>query len=165
MYNTENLFTYNLMTKNFKTMNSRFNYSKFSSWNILSNSIEWRDHMHFSNQLLLLCLFMTDGPASAPGSFLYSLRNNDGLAPFKATLINENDWYAITRKSSYGPVFGGGYDLRIVDYAASNIESSANPGNTYRLPPGYTYGQTNTKSLLAGGLFFTPSEVEVLNLN
>ena len=108
---------------------------------------------------------MTDGYASAPGSFIYSLRNNDGNASFKSTLKNENDTVAIQRRKGYGPTFGKGMDLHIASNAESNTYSRTNFGYTYNLPPGYTYRQTNTRSLLAGSPNFTQSEVEVLYLN
>ena len=94
---------------------------------------------------------------------MYSLRNNDDIAPFKSTLKNENDRHAIYRVDRYAPRFS--YDLYIGYNAGSNTDSVANLGYTYNLPLGYTYGQTNTKSLLAGSYKFTPSEVEVLYLN
>ena len=96
---------------------------------------------------------------------MYSLRNNDGLAPFKSTLKDEGDQYAIYRRSGYGPTFGYGGDLYIVSDAGSNANSGTNFGWTYNLPHGYTYGETNTSSLLGGSRYFTPSEEEVLYLN
>ena len=97
---------------------------------------------------------------------MYSLRNNDGIASFKSTLKDENDPRAIIRHSSYGPTFSDGHpDLLIANNAASNTHSNTDFGYRYNLPPGYTYGQTNTRSLLGGSLYFTPSEVEVLYLN
>ena len=109
--------------------------------------------------------FLTDGYVRAPGSFIYSLRNNDGLAPFKSTLKDESDQRAIARASVRGPIFGAGHDLIIASDAGSNTGSHTNFGHTYNLPHGYTYQQTNTHSLLGGSYFFTPSEVEVLYLN
>ena len=109
--------------------------------------------------------FLTDGWASAPGSFIYSLRNNDGLAPFKSTLKDESHQYAISRYSAYGPVFGGGNDLLIASDAGSYTNSRTNFGVTYNLPHGYTRGETSTNSLLGGSRYFTPSEVEVLYSN
>ena len=95
---------------------------------------------------------------------MYSLRNNDGLAPFKSTLKDENEHLAVGRYSSNGPIFGWG-DLHIVDDAGSNTKSMTYFGYTYNLPHGYTTGETKTKSLLAGSYHFTPSELEVLYLN
>ena len=96
---------------------------------------------------------------------MYSLRNNDDIASFKSTLKNENDQNAIYRCSSCGPTFGGGSDLYIANNAISNTNSYTYFGSSYNLPLGYTYGQTNRQSLLAGSYTFTPSEVEVLYLN
>ena len=109
--------------------------------------------------------FLTDYYEPAPGSFIYSLRNNDGLAPFKSTLKYESDQGAIWRSIGYGPTFGGGHDLYIASDAGSNTYSRTNFGYTYNLPRGYTHGETNTRSLLGGSFKFTPSEVEVLYLN
>lgn len=119
---------------------------------------------------MYLCL--TDGYSSAPGSFLFSLHNNDDLAPFKAPLKNENDGKAIYRHTDYPPTFGSGaavdgmsHDLYISSDAGSNRKSLTYFGRNYQLPDGYTAGQTNTKSLLAGSFFYTPSEIEVLYIN
>lgn len=113
----------------------------------------------------MLCLFLKGGHISAPGSFIYSLRNKDGLAPFKSTLKYGNAQDAVYRLATYGPSFGGGSDLNIADNAGSNTHSHSNFGHTYILPPGYTSGKTNAKSLLGGSYTFTPSESEVLYLN
>jgi hypothetical protein len=117
-----------------------------------------------SNQRLL-CLFLTDGFTSAPGSFLFSLRNNDDLAPFKAPLRDEHDWRAIYRYSGYGPIFGLGWDLLIAGNAGSTTGSYTDFGYSYQPPPGYNLGESNTASLLPGSFFFTPSQIEVLYLN
>ena len=109
--------------------------------------------------------FLTDVWVRAPGSFIYSLRNNDGLAPFKSTLKDEGDQRAILSYTGYGPTFGRGHDLHIASDARSIIHSYTRFGYTYNLPHGYTYGETNTGSLLGGSYYFTPSEVEVLYLN
>ena len=105
------------------------------------------------------------GYTSAPGSFLFSLRNNDDLGPFKAPLKNENTGWAIFRYNSYGPCFGWGHDLCIKNNAGSTTDSYADLGDSYQPPPGYTSGKPNTRSLLAGSYRFTPSEVEVFYLN
>ena len=109
--------------------------------------------------------FLTDFFTSAPGSFIYSLRNNDGLAPFKSTLKDESDQYAISRYSGSGPTFGYGHDLFIASGAGSSTSSHTYFGYTYNLPHGYTIEEINTDSLLGGSRYFTPSEVEVLYLN
>ena len=94
---------------------------------------------------------------------MYSLRNNDDIAPFKSTLQNENDRRAIYRVDRYAPRFS--VDMYIGYNAGSNTDSHTNFGFTYNLPLGYTFGETNTRSLLGGSYHFTPSEVEVLYLN
>ena len=109
--------------------------------------------------------FLTGDNVPAPGSFIYSLRNNDDLAPFKSTLKDESDVYAIKDYSGFGPSFGYGTDLYIASDAGSNTNSLTNFGRSYNLPHGYTHGETNTRSLLGGSFYFTPSEVEVLYLN
>ncbi len=102
---------------------------------------------------------LTGGYIAAPGSFLFSLRNNDDLPPFKAPLKNDqNALYAIYRTSGYGPTFGAGHDLRI------SSSSYADFGHTYQSPSGYIYGGSKTQSLLAGSKKFIPAEVEVLYL-
>jgi hypothetical protein len=108
---------------------------------------------------------LTGGYTSAPGSFIFSLRNNDDLAPFKAPLRDENDVKAILRYSGYGPTFGAGGDLYIANHAGSTTDSYTEFGRSYQLPPGYTYRGTNTDSLLPGSYKFTPSQIEVLYLN
>ena len=47
------------------------------------------------------------GYTSTPNAFLFSLRNEEGLAPFKS--IVKRPSYAIHRHSSIGPLFGIGH--------------------------------------------------------
>ena len=68
--------------------------------------------------------------------------------------------YSIYFLSSYGPTFGGGYDITIKNYASSNSNSYSNLGWTYSPPSGYSYGSTFAKTFLAGAYKFTPDEVE-----
>ena len=104
----------------------------------------------------LLCSFLTAGYTSAPGSFIFSLRNNDNHSPFKAPLKDENDGKAIYRQNGFGPTFGWYYDLHIADNAGSIAYSYAHFGHTYQPPS----GPTNTWTY-----YFIPSEIEVLYLN
>ncbi len=53
--------------------------------------------------------------------------------------------------SGFGPIFGGGHDLKIVDNSNANQSSYCNPKS-------YT---GHTANLLAGSQHFTPDEVEV----
>ena len=100
---------------------------------------------------------------SAPGSFLFSLRNKDNLSPFQALLRNGSDGYAMYGWRKFGPTFGGGHDLFISENI--NEKCYTDFGHTYHAPPGYTYGQPKTQALLAGSYYFKPSEVEVLYIN
>ncbi len=106
---------------------------------------------------------LTGGSAAAPGSFLFSLRNNDDLPPFKAPLKNENTPNAIYRTNHTGPGFGGDryHDLRIF---LDSRHSHTDFGHSYQMPPGYVYGAAKTRILLAGSYQFMPAEVEVLYL-
>ena len=124
-----------------------------------------QSHQLRRSQFSLFPLFFTDDCERAPGSFIYSLRNNDGLVPFKSTLKAEDDQCAIRRHTFFGPIFGWIDDLYIASDAGSNTNSYTNFGLSYNLPHGYTYEENNTRSLLGGSFKFTPSEVEVLYLN
>ena len=86
-------------------------------------------------QLLLLCLFSTDDKdwVRAPGSFIYSIRNNDGLAPFKFTLKDESSKYAIRGYKIRGLIFGNGPDLLIHHNAGISNKSYTEFGYTYNL--------------------------------
>ena len=110
----------------------------------------------------VLCFCWIDCWTSAPGSFLFYLRNNDDLGPFNALLKNENDWLAICRDNSYVPCF---FDLCITDNAGLTSDSWTDLDRKYQAPSGYTAWEPNTTSLLAGSEYFTPSEIEVLYLN
>jgi hypothetical protein len=91
-------------------------------------------------------------------SFLFSLRNNEKLAPFIANLVPGNEHYAIYCKSNHGPSFGGGHDLHISNNANGNQESYSKFGNYYQRPPGTAQAEY---SLLVGSRNFTPTEIEV----
>ena len=90
----------------------------------------------------------------APGSFLFSLLNNDDLRPFTALLTDERR-PVIYRDIKYGPSFGE--DLRI-----ANIRSWTNFGDCFQTPSGYAFQESVTRSLLAGSFYFEPVEIEVL---
>ena len=95
-------------------------------------------------------------------AFLFSLVNKPGWAPVKLS----QSGIASSRKdsiyvfSTYGPTFGGGYDITIKNYASSNSNSYSDLGHTYGPPSGSTYGSTFTRTFLAGTYKFTPDEVE-----
>ena len=90
-------------------------------------------------------------------SFLFSLRNNENIAPFIANEKPGCEAGAIYRHPSYGPTFGGGHDIRIANNANYNQQSYSNFGWSYQSPP----GMKDNKTFLAGSYKFTPTEIEV----
>ena len=96
-------------------------------------------------------------------SFLFSLRNKDGLTSFIANIKQGKEQYAIYCSSGYGPTFGGGHDLYICNNPQQVNQSHRISGNSYELPAGYAYGSAQTYSLLAGQYYFLTTEIEVLN--
>jgi len=95
------------------------------------------------------------GHRKAPRSFLFSLVNPSGLPPTRMPLIAGQEEYAIYCSSSYGPIFGSGYDLYI-SKAPDSIDCSTILNNTYQCPTGQ-----DTTTFLAGNQNFTVSEMEV----
>ena len=96
-------------------------------------------------------------------AFLFSLVNKPGWAPVKLPQTGAYSHYnidSIYDCSSYGPIFGGGHDLYIADYASSSSSSYTYLGWQYSPPSGYSHGSTFTKTFLAGTYQFTPDEVE-----
>ena len=69
--------------------------------------------------------------------------------------------YAIYHTSSYGPTFGRGQDLLIVDNCDKITNCQSNLGRTYQTPAGYTYNTVQAQSLLAGSYVFKVDEYEV----
>ena len=103
------------------------------------------------------CQYFYDSQA-----FLFSLVNKPGWAPVK---LPQTGTYSYNRCSipdcsSYGPSFGGGWDIAIYDYASSSSSNYADLGYTYSPPSGYSYRSTFTQTFLAGTYQFTPDEVE-----
>ena len=94
----------------------------------------------------------------ATKAFIFSLRNKEGLGPFKS-MVTAPQW-ANSRRSGYGPLFGGGWDICIADNANGNTNSYTNFGNSYSVPSGVQDPYT----ILAGTNYFTPDEVEVFHL-
>ena len=89
--------------------------------------------------------------------FLFSLRNNENIAPFIAIVKRGQHNNAIYCHPRYGPTFGGGHDIHIADNANYNQQSYSNFENSYQCPPGVRDDET----LLAGSSNFTPTEMEI----
>ena len=103
--------------------------------------------------------FLGQGYKQSNVSFLFSLKNKDNVSPFKAS-VNKNNQDAIYSNPNCGPYFGG-YDLCISNDSHTNQQWFANFGHTYQPPAEYGYNTQQTKSLLAGSHYFTPTEIEV----
>ena len=97
---------------------------------------------------------------STSNAFIFSLRNKEGLAPFKSMVTNPT--YAICRYSGFCPTFGGGWDIHIANNANSNNNSYTDFGqfNDYSVPSGVEDQYT----ILAGTRYFSPDAVEVFYL-
>ena len=97
------------------------------------------------------------GWSSTPNAFIFSLRNKEGLAPFKTMVTNTS--YAIYRYPSIGPTFGWG-DILIANNANSNNNSYTDFGFRYSVPSGVQDKHT----ILAGTYYFSPDDWEVFYL-
>ena len=98
------------------------------------------------------------GFGSTAKAFIFSLRNNEGLSPFKSAV--QNSPYAIYRKSGNGPTFGTGPDIKVANNAHSDMESRTNFGHGYSVPNEVKHKH----AVLAGSEHFSPDEVEVFYL-
>ena len=96
-------------------------------------------------------------------AFLFSLVNKPAWAPVKLSQTGKYSSYRFSIYScpSYGPIFGGGNDIWITNYASSNTNSLTTLGHTYSPPSGHSFGSSFTTSFLAGSFKFQPDEVEV----
>ena len=97
------------------------------------------------------------GYSSASKAFLFSLYNAQGYNPVKLTQY-QNQAYAMYSCSTYGPTFGSGNDIRIVNDALNNLNSYTLCGYTYSVPSGYSAGDCR---FFTGGRYFTPTDIEV----
>jgi hypothetical protein len=95
------------------------------------------------------------GTSYANGSFIFSLTDGKGRAPIRADQYNYQE-YALCYDSSFGPVFGGGYDLYLhLDSPSGPSYSKTN--NTYKAPQGM-----DPQTWLAGSYSgWTLTDVEV----
>ena len=88
-------------------------------------------------------------------AFIFSLNNNEGLAPFVSKVREKYTQRAIYRSSRDGPHFT--YNVYIVDNADSNGNSEARLSYLYSVPPAVQDRDT----VLAGTKTFSPDEAEV----
>jgi hypothetical protein len=96
------------------------------------------------------------------GCFLFSFKAPSGNNAVKLDNNgpHHSNQYSTYNGANYGPTFGGGHDLYICDNSNVQNQSYTNLGHSYSLP-GYTYGQTNIQSWMAGSYNFTTAEIEV----
>ncbi len=100
---------------------------------------------------------------SDSNAFIFSLRRNGTSNNHKLLIIKAEK--AIYGGPCVGPVFGFGHDIRIVDGSDIHVGSSSNLGNSYQCPTGYSYGNENTKGVLAGTYDgWLTTEIEVYQL-
>ncbi len=95
----------------------------------------------------------SSGWKSDPNAFLFSLTNKDNH-PCKMRQISTNK--SIFCYSIYGPIFGGGYDICICNYANTKAGSFSILGVSYQHPR-----PSQGHSYLAGSYQFQLSEIEV----
>ena len=67
---------------------------------------------------------------------------------------------AIYRTTSYGPTFGNGHDLHIVN-SCKTVNSVTNLGHGYVNPPGYATNTAAIRDFLAGSYQFYCDDWEV----
>ena len=89
-------------------------------------------------------------------SFLFSLVNPSGAIQTKLPLKGTANSCGIYCNGSYGPMFGGGHDLKISNDGNTNADSYSQLDHTYECPP----HAVNT-TFLVGNKNFTVDEVEV----
>lgn len=87
-------------------------------------------------------------------NFIFSLNRNIKM------MSSKRPEYGSFNFVKYGPTFGAGHDLYLVDNCHSMGSSYTNLGNSYQLPSNYKYGG-NAKTMLAGTYNFKCSEYEV----
>ena len=106
----------------------------------------------------------SNGYGSTSKAFIFSLKNKEGLGPFKSVVAAPA--YAIrNRYALYGPTFGMGYDIYIADNANNNNNSftdfdDPNDKNVYPVP----VGTRDRRTILAGTYGFSPDDWEVFYL-
>jgi len=86
-------------------------------------------------------------------AFLYLLRSSNASQPSEKWMVKPDmAEYAIGHLSSYGPIFGGGHDMCIVD----NCNSTNSNSNL-----GHSYNVSSDQNKLAGACNFSVKEYEV----
>ncbi len=101
----------------------------------------------------------SNGWKSDPNAFIFSLTNKDNQ-PLKMKVDLDEHESAIRCYPEYGPTFGGGFDILIVDKANTTMESYSKLGCAYSHPQ-YAVGTDEAETFLSGSQFFQLDEIEV----
>jgi hypothetical protein len=96
---------------------------------------------------------------SDANAFIFSLTNNYNK-PVKMKINPKRHESAIRCYPEYGPTFGGGHEIRIVNDANTAMDSYSNLGYSYSHPQ-YPFGTDEAQTFLAGSHEFQLDEIEV----
>ena len=103
-----------------------------------------------------------NGRIADTSAFIFSLRRNGGLTNYKLPINSTQVKFAIRGASFYGPTFGGGFDINIINQSNTNTGSSSYISSY--TPPTYPSG-SNRYTFLTGGVFgWVTTEIEVYQL-
>jgi len=91
-----------------------------------------------------------------PSAFIFTLTNPHAIPPTQYAI--KNIPRSIRGRASYGPLFGGGYDVRIVSGSNQNNSSYTN------FPTSYTDTTGKGDVTFTGARNFSTSEVEVYSV-
>ena len=130
----------------------------------------WKHIWQFSFFIIIIIIILfilrtfgfsesSGGYSATSEAFIFSLNNNEGLAPFVSKVKKKYSGVAIYRDSYYGPNFA--HYVYIADNADSNDNSRAVLWKRYSVPPAVQ----NRDTVLAGTRRFSPDEVEVFYLD
>jgi hypothetical protein len=103
-------------------------------------------------------VYMTD-----PSAFIFSLRRSGTSNNYKLMINSTTGTNALFGSSSYGPTFGGGNDIRIVD--KSNTTTGSYSVITTYTAPTYPSGSDSTTFLTGGFGNWLTTEIEVIQLS
>ncbi len=95
-------------------------------------------------------------------AYLFSLRRNSVSTNYKFMVTMPE--YAIYGYQIYGPTFGGGHDIRIIDKSNIYTASSTYFCYSYQCPSGYSYGATSQPFLAGTSSGWLTTEIEVYQI-
>ena len=143
--------------KSYGFINTKFHSSLVS---IHSCKMVYWTRLSYNGSLIVSGLFFVSlgsaGHQYSTNTFLYSLKNYKGYGYFKQDITNGYYNYATYSANSYGPTFGGGFDMCIADDAGRNSNSHFNC-HSYRSP----YCDNHLWVGSRYGNNFVPDELEV----